>query len=257
MKIGLKVYCTNDAYVVPAQKLYADGVIDFIEVFLVPGQMKQKIGQWIQLGVPLSLHAPHSVAGLNPSLASDFAKNQQVIGEVVAVRNLCEPLYVVFHPGVDGDFDESIRQFSWMMNSFPEMQNISLVENKPAKGLYGMNCLGTTPAEIRKMQGVTGIGFLLDFGHASCAAATYGDDYQQTISRFLELGPRAFHLSDGHIRSEDDEHLHIGHGDYNLAWFAKQIGDTGMVALESMKDSPDNLDDFVGDVNSFKKILRG
>jgi deoxyribonuclease-4 len=257
MMIGLKVYCTNDAYVAPARTLFAQGAIDFIEVFLVPGRARSAFPQWLETGIPLSLHAPHSVAGFNPSLPADFEKNLETMQEVAAVRRMFSPLYVVFHSGVDGNLTESIRQFSMMMERFPELRGVSLIENKPVKGVNGMRCLGTTPEDIELMMAATGMGFLLDFGHAACAAASSGNDYKPFIQRFLRLSPRAFHLSDGLVRSEDDQHLHIGRGDYDIEWFAEQIVDGRTVALECTKDSPDSLDDAAIDVAAFKRFARG
>ena len=83
--IGLKLWSTNtDHYLREAKKLYAEGVFDYIELYVVPESLKCA-NEWKTLNIPYVIHAPHSAHGIN-----------------LADKN-CEDRNIKFH-AIDGFF---------------------------------------------------------------------------------------------------------------------------------------------------------
>jgi endonuclease IV len=257
MKIGLKVYVTNRAYLAPARKLFSGGAFDFIEVFLVAGESQERITEWINTGIPLAFHAPHSYAGFNPADPVMKESNLIIAKELAAVCHMCRPLYLVFHPGILGAQEEAIRQLRAAFDRYSVLRDVALIENKPVVGMHGEQCVGATPEAIAQICNSLQVGCCLDFGHAVCAAASAKRPWRPFIEEFLALGPKAYHLSDGHGSSETDEHLHIGKGDYDIGWFLSHISAQSLVALETEKDSGTSLDDFAADAARIHTMIAG
>ncbi len=75
------------------------------------------------------------------------------------------------------------------------------------------------------------------------------------LSEFNKLNPTCYHLSDGEIGSPVDMHLHIGEGDYDFKRIFDIIDDDKNIAIETKKNSKENLNDFKGDVDCLKTLL--
>ena len=84
-----------------------------------------------------------------------------------------------------------------------------LIENMPKVGLGGEAMIGYSPEQIEELIGDSGMGVCLDFGHAVKAAVSLGVDYKEYVQGFMELEPKVFHVSDGMLSEERDEHLGI------------------------------------------------
>ncbi|MBF0485504.1 MAG: hypothetical protein HQL16_03210 [Candidatus Omnitrophica bacterium] len=252
-KIGLKLWSTNLTYIPEAQDLFAKKVFDYIELFIVPGSCGM-IPHWKKLGIPYILHAPHSYAGLNPSDSSKRHVNMGLIREVDLFFSALMPTWVIFHPGVNGDINESVMQFRSFRDSFAEMYQRVLIENKPQVGLRGEQCLGASVEEVRSILTQTGLGFCLDFGHAICYAISAKKIWEQIVAGFLELNPAMFHVCDGYY-SGQDAHEHLGKGQFDLSKIIKYLHSDAMLTVETKKDFPDSLDDFLQDVNFLQHLM--
>ena len=248
LQIGLKLWSTNDAYIEPALKLYQQGLFDYVELFAVPGSIGKFLGCWQGLPWPYLLHAPHSACGLNPAAAQSYPENLERVYEVETFFTALNPRHVIFHPGLNGTAREAIRQFLLFKEAAPGLFERALVENKPKTGIHGERCIGALPAELGMIARHTGLGVCLDFGHSFACAADEQLPYTNIVAQLLELSPKVFHLSDGHIASVHDEHLNLGQGDYDIGWIVSQIPDAAWVTLETKKNFRDSLDDFVEDV---------
>ena len=248
MKIGLKLWSTNEFYKAPANDLFSRGLIDFIELMVVRYSFERFGGLWKDISIPYGLHAPHSYAGLNFSLPEKEKENIAACHDVVRYAELLVAEYVVFHPGIIGVETETIRQIKVCQKLFPSIFRNALIENKPQFGLKGEKCLGASPLEIKIIQEQTGIGFCLDVSHACCYAASANRNWKEIIEQFVELKPEIIHFSDGHSDSIIDEHLHLGYGDYDIVWLKEIVGQNNYVVIETDKNYPDRLDDFVNDV---------
>jgi deoxyribonuclease IV len=257
MRIGLKLWSTNDFYIPPAQDFFKRKIFDYVELFTEPNSFRSHGSQWRDIGIPFVLHAPHSMQGLNLSLPDNLSKNKTYCEEVQLYFDLLQPDYVVFHPGIMGSALETVRQINLLKNDFPDLFKKALMENKPKIGLNNERCVGVLPEELEEIVRQTQIGFCLDFGHAICAAAAEGKGYQEVINRFMTLLPSMFHLTDGLTASFIDSHLHFGTGDFNLSWLIAKISEQDSVTIETVKNSRTDLDDFEKDVAALRKIRNG
>lgn len=256
MNIGLKLWSSNLNYIEEAKKLYIRGIFDYLELF-VEQNSSSCISEWKSCDIPIVLHAPHSHKGLNLSLKEAYADNGRAIDAVEAYAVELLPRFIIFHPGVDGDLGETIRQIQVFKRSYWRVFENALIENKPKTGLNGERCMGSSPDEIQTLTKETGLGFCLDIGHAIVSAAARNQWWKELVESFLGLQPKMFHLSDGDMHSERDMHLHLGQGNFDIDTIVRLIEGPGcMMSLETPKTNPEDLDDFLEDINYLKAILR-
>jgi len=253
MKLGLKIWSTNDYYIKEAQELFRKGIFDYIELFAVP-QSENFIKLWSSVEIPFILHAPHSLAGFNPAQSSKESKNFENLITLEEYRKALDPEYIIFHPGLDGTIKESIRQFRILKEKFPKIHKISLIENKPVKGLNGENCIGTTPKELDYLQKNTGMNLCLDIGHATCAANSIKANIWNFLRQFIELNPLIFHLSDGIINSEVDEHLNYGKGNFDLEKIISLLPEDPIISIETNKTPDKKLNTFINDAMLLRNL---
>lgn len=246
-QIGLKLWSTNKQYVKPALELFANGVYNYIELYVEPDSLSY-LEVWRNLDIPFILHAPHTMSGLNPALRECETRNFELIEQVDKYRKALNPEYIIFHPGVDGTIEETICQFSALSLKYPEINKHMLAENKPFRGLSGRTCVGATPSEIKTILDSANIGFCLDFGHAIAAANSFKKNWHQFADAFLLLTPNLFHLSDTDMAAEIDSHLNLGAGNCPIAEIVDTIPAEAMMTLETAKDPQQDLDDFTKDV---------
>lgn len=252
VKLGLKVWSTNLGYIKPALELYHEGVFDYVELYVVPEAEEDCLGKWKETGFPFVLHAPHSYGGLNLSLKDAEDNNRALIARVNAFRGALEPEYVIFHSGVRGTIEETIRQINMFKGEFPDLFKPAVIENKPKMGLKGEVCIGSSPEEIKEILDETGLGLCLDIGHAICYAAWKQTDHKKVIDQFIALDPGIFHLCDGDRSSKTDMHLNFGMGNFDLRRIIQRIPADAYVSIETDKSSETDLDDFENDINYFK-----
>ena len=253
LKIGLKLWSVNtDAYLSEAERLYADGMFSYIELFVVPGT-ENTLDAWRRLhdekGVPFIIHNAHAAQGFNLADVSAERKNAGIYRETRKVADSLEAKYMIFHGGVDGSIKETVRQ----LKALEEPR--ALLENKPLSPLanpFGVKeCRGATVDEIGFVLNEVKCGFCLDVGHAVCAANSQSMEPYGYVADLVDMfKPAMFHLSDvADIHSVYDSHLHLGEGELDIAWIKREVlSDGAMVSVETVKDSRSDLNDFVKDV---------
>lgn len=251
-KFGLKLWSINiDFYFEEAKKLYAQGFFDYTEIYVVPGTL-DTIKKWQTIGIPITLHAPHFAHGVNLAKKESEAGNIDIYKEVKLFADKLDVPYIVFHGGVDGDIKETARQ----LKAFDDPR--ILLENKPYRALpnrmKGEFCRGATKEEIEFVMGETGCGFCLDFGHAICSANSLKIEPYEYVVQLNTLAPTCYHLSDNFADNELDKHLHFGEGNYDLGKLLKIADDGKNIAIETSKNSKENLNDFVKDVTCLKNL---
>lgn len=239
------------------QELYRKGVFKYIELFVVPGSCQRCLGCWNFKNIPYVLHAPHSYAGLNFAEKCNESKNEKLVEEVELFRETLQPSWIIFHPGINGSIDETIRQINLFRKNYQKLFAISLIENKPKIGLNGELCVGASPDEIRKCILSTEIGFCLDIGHSIYYAKWAGLEYKGVVKSFDNLEPTLYHLSDGDVDSATDQHLNFGNGNFDLPWVIRVIPDHSSVTIETQRKIKNVFSDFLRDVKCFRKIEGG
>ncbi len=256
-KLGLKVWSSNLQYIQPALDLYQEKVFDYIELFVDPRVDTSVLPQWRTLAIPFHLHAPHFYAGLNFSDPAYLEKNRLLLHKVDMYRETLSPQWIVFHPGVNGELQETIQQIKMFKNEFPQLFTLALIENKPKIGIRENDvCLGSSAQEIKMVLSETGLGFCLDMGHAICFANWARRPWENVIQEFLKLLPKVYHISDGDNAGVIDRHEHFGDGDFDLKKIISMLDPSIGLTIETKKDSQSNLDDFKKDALYIKSLCQ-
>jgi len=231
IKIGLK-FRSNELDLIGRIPLDIKELIDYLEILIIPNELKDIAG--LNEDYPYVVHVPHSNYGVN---IGDPEKREFSLGMIKKSLDIADKLgseYVILHPGF-GDY-HSVEEILGEISD----KRITL-ENMPKVGLHGGECLGYSPETMKNLLEKFGMNFCLDLGHAYKAGISTGENYKDMIRRFLELEPSMFHLSDGNIDEEKDEHLSLGKGEFNLSYLADCISKSRsrMVTLETPRQSFD------------------
>lgn len=255
-KIGLKLWSTNLFYAHIAESLYNDGVYDYIELSAIPNTFDETYSVWQKLKIPFIIHAPHFMQGLNFSDNSKYDENMAMSKETFKYANALDAEYIIFHPGINGDYKETANQMAKLKDERV------LVENKPYNiAVYGNGlkkddvCVGYNYQQIEYISNYANIGVCLDVGHCFCSAnGTKIDKYQQ-LSSFVSLKPKMYHISDGDIDSNIDKHYSIGKGSYDFNKIFNILPKNITITLETEKTSKENLDSFKTDCINIKRYF--
>lgn len=251
MKLGLKLWSINtDHYYQEAKRLYKQGVFDYIELYVVPNTLEH-IVKWKELDIPFTLHAPHFMHGVNLAEVSKFEYNSKIFLEVEEYRKGLNAKYTVIHSGMNGDIKETVRQ----LNIIKPVN--ALIENKPYKAPLKprLLCRGATIEEIKYVLESTDCGFCLDISHAICTANSVDIAPYKYLEKFQKLEPKTYHLSGNFINSVNDCHMHLYEGNYDYSEIFKIIDKNQAIAIETKKDSIENLEDFIKDINIISNRL--
>ena len=239
-KIGLKLWSTNtDCYLHEAERLYADGVFDYLEIYFVPGSL-ECVRQWRSTGIACIVHAPHSAHGVNLASADAEQHNIAVFEDVRRFADALSAEAIIVHGGVLGSVDETIRQLKLVGDGR------ILIENKPYLPVDGTQrrLAGSTSMEISRITAELGCGFCLDIGHAVASANAHGEDWRVVLDAFLTLSPKMFHVSDIDTGSRVDQHLHFGCGNLPVGEILGKLPADSPLSIETVKDSRTELEDF-------------
>ena len=204
-------------------------------------------------GIPFIIHCPHFMHGFNLAKKEKKISNRKIFDEVQKFADELNAEYIVIHGGIDGNIEETALQLS----SFNEPR--ALIENKPYVALKnrmgGEFCRGYNVDEIKLVMESAKCGFCLDFGHAVCAANSLNKEPYGYIEQFLQLNPNMYHLTDiEDIKSPYDSHPHLGKGELDIPRILNLIPDNRCVTFETVKNSKENLDDFIEDMNYIKSL---
>lgn len=258
-KIGLKLWSLNENYIKPARELFKEKIYDYIELYAVPSSL-EKLSLWVnlqkELNLPFAVHAPHFSHGLDFSNKDKRELNLAMAKEAFKWSEALNAIYTVFHPGIGGSLEESIYQIA---NLSRLLKNEFIIENKPfivnfkKTGKTGF-CVGSSYESLKRIKEETGVGLCLDIGHAICSANYQKLEIYGYVELLNSLKPRVYHLSDNAADSVQDAHLHFGEGSFNLAKIAKILNPALPLAIETNKNSEENLDDFRQDAEFFRRL---
>ena len=251
--MGLKLWSNNLNYYDEACRIVTEGFCDYIELYVVPGTLDEFGSLWQSIGVPYVVHAPHFSHGMNLAKRECQTSNEQLAAEAFAFADLLNYGHVIFHPGVEGDDEETIRQLNTWDN---EKKQRILIENKPYLSIAKppLICNGHSPMAIERIMDETGVGFCFDIGHGICSSNGRGIDPFDDLTKYESLQPTMYHLSDNDFTSPIDGHKHLGDGDYDFARIFHLIDTTKPISIETEKIYQDSLEDFVRDVHYFTQI---
>lgn len=248
-QLGLKLHSTNIDLIPEAIGLWERNVFQYIELYVIPGSYDATHEKWKDCRIPFVLHAAHSYDGINLASRIQWQENRDRFCEVHHFADLLNVHDIIIHGGMNGSIEELIEQARQLGDSR------LLLENKPQIAIRGEICVGSSPEEVRTAleAGVLN-GFVLDFGHAECAAVSMKIDPLEMVKEFIVLRPKFYHLSDGLSQSERDTHLNFGRGDRQLADFVRLIHPGAHVTIETPRDS-NGLKDFLSDCDYLKSLF--
>lgn len=251
IKIGLKIGSKDIQFTDEIRKFYDEGVFQYIELFTISETYNQTISYWKQFDIPFGIHAPHSAAGLNLACVANRKINKAKIEESIKFADELRAEYIIFHSGTNGMPEEIVNQLR------PYADERFLIENKPICGLDGTTCVGSVYGDLKLIiEGIgKGCGFCLDFGHAICAANTLKKNPMSFIDELCKLNPRVYHLTDGDYKSEIDNHLHYGTGNFPLKKLLRFVPKDGMITNEAKRIEKDTILEFMNDSNYLFEII--
>ena len=246
-KCGLKLWSINtNNYFYDAKKLYEKRLYEYIELYIIPESL-DTLHKWKSLDIPFIIHAPHSAHSMNLAQKELEDSNKKLYGQVAKFADELSAKFIIFHGGINGDYKECARQLKNINDSR------TLIENKPYRPTPQMGfsgtCVGAKFEEVKYIKEFAEVGCCLDFGHAICAANSLRQDVFGFIEKLKTLGPRMYHLTDiNDITSEIDKHPHLGEGVLNIRKIMTSLPKDTYVTVETVKNSKENLDDFVKDM---------
>jgi deoxyribonuclease-4 len=245
MNFGLKLWSTNADVIDKAACLIKEDVFQYIELTPIPNT---EIDSFLKQDVPYVIHITTERHGFNIADKSKWDFNIQVIDECIEWADKLNAKYLVLHPGF-GSIDNAL-DFLQMIDD-----DRILIENMPKLGLYDEQMIGYSPEQIELLMG-SKFGFCLDLNHAVKAAISLRLDYKDFISEFMELNPSYFHIADGRLNYEKDEHLAIGKGEYDFEFLKNlmRFANNTQVTFETPRMDLNSFSDDIRNMNILNQI---
>ena len=169
-----------------------------------------------------------------------------MINESIACADQINAKHLILHAG-----NGSMQHATDLLRGLSDSR--LLIENVPKVGLNDEPMIGYSPAQIEELIGDGDRGLCLDLNHAAKAAVSLGVNYKEYVKEFLRFDPKMFHVSDGMLSEEKDEHLNIGDGEYDLGYMLECVNesDSRLVTLETPREDQTSLEE---DVINIKKL---
>jgi deoxyribonuclease IV len=251
-KLGLKLWSTNVHYVSEAIRLYEHGFCDYIELFAVPQSFHNHVDMWLEVknktNITFVIHAAHLGQGVNFAQSQCFENNMIAAKQAVDFADALGASMIIFHPGTDGEWQETCRQIRYLNDAR------IIVENKPYYITPELVANGATYDEITAIIQHAQVRFCCDIGHAVCAANALHLEPITYIKSLISLRPHLFHLADGDWNGVLDQHDHLGSGTFKLNEIIKTLPLDSMITLEAVHDFEHSLKDFETDAACLRNI---
>lgn len=227
IKYGLKLWSTNNKDLFKeAIQLFEKKEIDFIELYVVPDSLELRKADFLDdlKNIPITIHAPHTghnfdIFALNDSKTEIFKE------QIIKVADFLDSKFIIVHAGVGESeliFKENIKKIN---------DKRILIENMPKIGLNGELCFGYSFEQLKFISGC-GFDICLDLAHAIKSAISQKMDYKEFIKKIIsDLNPFYFHISNGKLNNEKDEHKNLFDGEFDIKWIKETL-----LELEEKKD---------------------
>jgi deoxyribonuclease-4 len=213
----------------------------------VPGT---DISPFLSYDLPYTIHITTERYGVNIADKSNHHFSLKRIYDSIEWANELNAKYMVLHPGF-GEIEQSMS----LLNILDDER--ILIENMPKAGLNNETMVGYLPEHIEKLMN-NKFGFCFDLNHAIKAAISLGTDYKEFIDAFIErLSPFYYHISDGNLDIEIDQHLGIGEGEYDLEYLMKVMnaGSEPYLTVETPRLNIHSLEEDVRNIRKLKYIM--
>ena len=243
IKYGLKLWSTNSNLLEKAKELVERYIFQYIELTPIPNT---EITPFLEYNLPYIIHITTERHGLNIANKEKEEFNLKTINSCIEWADKLNAKYLVLHPGF-GSANDTMK----FLNSINDKR--ILIENMPKVGINDEKMIGYTPGQIKSLMDDK-FGLCLDLNHAIKAAVSLRRPYKDFIGEFLKLNPKMFHISDGKLNNEKDEHLNVGEGDYDFEFLMRCVKEnelkymtleTPRIDLNSFEEDLKNLERFV------------
>ena len=240
MKFGLKLWSINTDLIDQAVQLIDEKMFNYIELMVIPDS---DIKPFL-IDVPYIIHIPHEKFGVNIGDPNAKEYTLQMINESITWADRLNAKHLILHAG-----HGSMQHATDLLRE--RLDSRLLIENMPKVGLGGEAMIGYSPAQIKELIGDSDIGLCLDFGHAVKASVSLGVDYKEYVQGFMGLEPRVFHVSDGTLSGERDEHMGIGKGEYDVGYFLHcvKINRFQLITVETPRKNKGSLHEDIKNIN--------
>jgi len=247
MKFGLKLWSINTDLINQAVHLIDEKVFDYIELMVIPNS---EIKPFV-IDVPYIIHIPHEKFRVNIGDPTAKECTLQIINESITWADQLNAKCLILHAGYG-----SMQHATDLLRELSDSR--LLIENMPKVGLGGEAMIGYSPAQIEELIEDSDMGLCLDFGHAVKAAVSLGVNYKEYVQGFMGLEPKVFHVSDGMLSGERDEHLGIGEGEYDIGFLANciQSGLHRFITLETPRTNQKSVHEDVFNITQLKKTFK-
>lgn len=245
MMFGIKLWSINKKLIKIAKSHFLKKDFDYIEMGAVKNSFNEKILDYIK-EIPVIIHCDND--NVNFAKRELHEENITAIRESQKFADFFSAPYIIAHPGFDGDIANANKLLK-------EVNDERIcIENMPGK-TYDLkfNCIGRTYDELKE---INTKNYCLDFSHAIKSAKTLNKNIFENIKELLKLDPIIFHINDGRINNEIDEHLNIGEGNFDFKKIVSMIrGREGFASLETPKIRYTNLDNDINNINKIKRYF--
>ncbi|MCL5011090.1 MAG: hypothetical protein M1127_02680 [Patescibacteria group bacterium] len=231
LKYGLKIWSINKDWFGEATALQKRGLIDFIEIYLVPDSFRfADFDVFAQNEIPVMVHSPHTSHDFDVFNLNE--KNLAIWKEqIVKTADYLRSPFIITHAGV-GDSSEIFQK---------EAQKLKdrrvLMENMPKIGFVkktgGVSCFGYSKEQLEFIHEQCGFEICLDVGHAFSSAVAQKKEPEQFARGLIsDLQPFYFHICGiGDTQGIGDKHLDLWQSDFDLKWLKGLL-----VGLSQTKD---------------------
>lgn len=218
IKYGLKLWSTDWVLFPEAVRLFKKRSIDFIELYIVPDSFISGKFDFLNglKNIPTIIHAPHTehdfdVFALN-DLKIKFFKEQ-----VIKTADFLDSKFIIVHAGI-GDSQATFKE-----NIEKIKDKRIIIENMTKVGINNEFCFGYSFEQLKFIKDC-GFKVCFDFSHAIKSAISQMMDYKDFVEKLIvELKPNYFHICNGRINNDEDEHKDLFDGDFNIRWIKKML----------------------------------
>lgn len=246
IKFGIKLWSTNHQWFAEAKERFVKQEFDFLELYVVPGTFDAEKLSILQ-EMPVNIHVPTEEEF---NLLAEREKNLKVIEEARKFADFFHSEYIIVHPGRAQNLE--IPENNWNLLQDHRI----IIENVPIKPIGGgIPFQGYNYEQLQELLEKSGRGFCLDFSHAFKAAKSLQLNPKEFTKKLLLLKPTVFHVVSGHLEIEEDEHLNLWEGDFDLKWIKQTIlkSKSRLVVFETPKRN-NNLDNDCQNIKYFKEL---
>jgi endonuclease IV len=243
MNFGLKLWSTNKDTLPQAEQLINENLFHYIELTPIPGT---EVETFLSYNLPYTIHITTERHGVNIAQKKNLNYNLEVINNCIEWADQLNACYLILHPG-----------FGLLSDALESLELVHdkriLIENMPKVGLSSEIMIGYSPDQTSELMG-SKFGFCFDLNHAIKASISLNKDYKKYVKDFMKFKPYYFHIADGNLNNEKDEHIAIGEGDYDFEFLGNCTRTYSSESYITLETPRRYLNSFEEDINNLNKL---